>query len=63
MLSEGFQDAIPLKNWMFPVIQYQPRPESFRVAPQPKTGVELAPSRVRDQNSKGLKEWSRSMSR
>tara|TARA_B100000085_G_scaffold96375_1_gene87439 strand:- start:45 stop:713 length:669 start_codon:yes stop_codon:yes gene_type:complete len=63
MLSEGFQDAIPLTNWMFPVIQYQPLPDSFRVAPQPKTVAELAPSRVRDQNSKWLKDWSRSMSR
>ena len=63
MLSEGFQDAIPLTNWMFPVIQYQPLPDSFRVAPQPKTVAELAPSRVRDQNSRWLKDWSRSMSR
>ena len=63
MLSEGFQDAIPLTNWMFPVIQYQPLPDSFRVAPQPKMVAELAPSRVRDQNSKWLKDWSRSMSR
>ena len=63
MLSKDFQDAIPLTNWMFPVIQYQPLPDSFRVAPQPKTVAELAPSRVRDQNSRWLKDWSRSMSR
>jgi len=62
MLSEKFQNAIPLTNWMFPVIQHQPLPDSFRIAPQPKSAPELNPARVNQQNSKWLKEWSRTMS-
>jgi ABC-type thiamine transport system substrate-binding protein len=62
MLSEKFQNAIPLTNWMFPVIQHQPLPDSFRIAPQPKSVQELNRARVNQQNSKWLKEWSRTMS-
>ena len=62
MLSEKFQNVIPLTNWMFPVVQYQPLPESFRIAPQPKSAPELNPARVNQQNSKWLKAWSRAMS-
>mgnify|MGYP003311090215 FL=1 len=62
MLSEKFQNAIPLTNWMFPVIQHQPLPDSFRIAPQPKSAPELNRARVNQQNSKWLKEWSRTMS-
>ncbi|HIG77632.1 MAG TPA: thiamine ABC transporter substrate-binding protein, partial [Candidatus Lambdaproteobacteria bacterium] len=62
MLSEKFQNAIPLTNWMFPVIQHQPLPDSFRIAPHPKSTPQLNPARVNQQNSKWLKEWSRTMS-
>ena len=62
MLSEKFQNAIPLTNWMFPVIQHQPLPDSFRIAPQPKAVPELSASLVEKQNSKWLKAWSRAMS-
>jgi ABC-type thiamine transport system substrate-binding protein len=47
---------------MFPVIQHQPLPDSFRIAPHPKRVPELNPARVNQQNSKWLKEWSRTMS-
>ncbi len=62
MLSEKFQNVIPLTNWMFPVIQHQPLPISFRIAPHPKTAPQLAAARVHKQNSKWLKAWSRTMS-
>ena len=62
MLSEEFQNTIPLTNWMFPIIQYQPLPDSFRIAPIPKSAPVLNPVRVNHQNSKWLKSWSRIMS-
>ena len=62
MLSEKFQNVIPLTNWMFPVVQHQALPDSFRIAPQPKRAPELNPVRVNQQNSKWLKAWSRVMS-
>ena len=62
MLSEKFQNVIPLTNWMFPVVQHQALPDSFRIAPQPKRAPELNPARVNQQNSKWLKAWSRVMS-
>ena len=62
MLSEKFQNAIPLTNWMYPVIQHQPLPDSFRIAREPKAVPELNFSLVFKQNKKWLKAWSRAMS-
>ena len=62
MLSENFQNAIPLTNWMYPVIQHQPLPASFRIAPEPKVINRISSSLVYKQNTKWLKAWSRAMS-
>ena len=62
MLSKKFQNVIPLTNWMFPVVQHQALPDSFRIAPQPKTAPELNAARINQQNSTWLKAWSRAMS-
>ncbi len=62
MLSDKFQNEIPLTNWMFPIIQYESLPDSFRIAPIPKKVLALRPVRVNHQNSKWLKAWSRIMS-
>ena len=62
MLSEKFQNAIPLTNWMYPVIQHRPLPNSFRIAREPKAVPELNSSLVLKQNTKWLKAWSRAMS-
>lgn len=62
MLSKEFQSVIPLKNWMFPVVQYRPLPDSFQIVPKLKKIQELNPIRVNKQNSKWLKAWSRAMS-
>jgi len=62
LLSDKFQNVIPLTNLMFPVVQYQALPDSFRIAPQPKMALELNPVRINQQNSKWLKAWSRVMS-
>ena len=62
MLSDKFQNEIPLTNWMFPIIQYESLPDSFRIAPIPKKVLALRPVLVNHQNSKWLKAWSRIMS-
>ena len=62
MLSDKFQNEIPLTNWMFPIIQYESLPDSFRIAPIQKKVLALRQVRVNHQNSKWLKEWSRTMS-
>jgi thiamine transport system substrate-binding protein len=35
VLSEAFQEAVPLGNWMYPVIEDTPLPASFDFAPKP----------------------------
>jgi len=57
MLSPGFQDIIPLTNWMYPVIDI-PLPPSFRV--NPKSDRPLLPSAVSEQE---LNEWAALMLR
>lgn len=61
MLSSEFQEAIPLTNWMFPVIQYKPLPQSFRLAIQPKAVQKLAPATILEKNKVWLKTWARGL--
>ena len=62
MLSEKFQNVIPMTNWMFPVIQYRPLPDSYSIVPKVKKIVKINRSLVNQQNSKWIKLWSRAMS-
>ena len=62
MLSEKFQNVIPLTNWMFPVIQYRPLPDSFRIVPKVKTIQGINRTLVNQKNLKWIKSWSRAMS-
>ncbi len=61
MLSARFQDVIPLTNWMFPVIQYQPLPESFRIAIQPQSVEKIDASRIHEKNKTWLKTWEKGL--
>jgi len=61
MLSEKFQNIIPLTNWMFPVIQYRSLPDSFRIVPKVKKINGINTSLYNQQNSKWIKSWSRAM--
>ncbi|MGK0290893.1 MAG: thiamine transport system substrate-binding protein [bacterium] len=63
MLSEKFQNEIPLKNWMFPVIEYKPLPASFKIALKPKQIQSLDPSKISKNNSKWLAQWTRAVGR
>ena len=62
MLSEEFQDIIPLTNWMFPVVQYRSLPSSFRIVPRVKKIQKIKTFLVKQQNLKWIKLWSRAMS-
>ncbi|MDR0629215.1 MAG: thiamine ABC transporter substrate-binding protein [Treponema sp.] len=55
MVSPGFQDIIPLTNWMYPVIGI-PLPEAFRI--NPKSEKTRYPPIPRD---KDLTEWAELM--
>lgn len=61
MLSDQFQDVIPLTNWMFPVIQYQSLPESFRIAIQPEAVEKIEGSRIHEKNKIWLKTWEKGL--
>jgi len=43
MLSPEFQNAIPLTNWMYPVISATPLPASFSYAPKPAKTLIIDP--------------------
>lgn len=61
MLSDQFQEVIPLTNWMFPVIQYQSLPESFRIAIQPEAVEKIEASRIHEKNKIWLKTWEKGL--
>ena len=52
MISPGFQEIIPLTNWMYPVIDI-PLPDSFRV--NPKSDKPLLPGPISELD---LNEWA-----
>lgn len=53
MLAASFQSAIPLTNWMYPIVE-TPLPDSYRIAPKPgKTLKTAAPTDAE------LSEWAR----
>jgi thiamine transport system substrate-binding protein len=53
MLSPGFQALIPLTNWMYPVIDTSPLPDSFRIAPRSDRPLRPAPATEAE-----LNEWA-----
>ena len=61
MLSPDFQDVIPLTNWMFPVVQYESLPASFRIAIHPESAPKLDASQILEKNKIWLKTWERGL--
>ncbi|MDR2481563.1 MAG: thiamine ABC transporter substrate-binding protein [Spirochaetaceae bacterium] len=53
MLTEGFQEVIPLTNWMYPAVDGIPLPESFNMAVKPEKTLYVAPV-----TEKELNEWA-----
>ena len=63
ILSEDFQEDIPLTNWMYPVNPGVQLPESFRFAPQPETSLQLPAEEIRRSQERWITDWVRLVSR
>ena len=64
MLSPGFQDAIPTKNWMFPAgPTSKPLPEAFGKLIRPKKTLLFPPEVVAGNRKAWIAEWRNAMSR
>jgi len=63
MLTPGFQDNIPTKNWMFPAGRTsRPLPEAFRKLVRPKKTLLFPPEEVARNRKAWIAEWRRAMS-
>jgi thiamine transport system substrate-binding protein len=58
ILSEDFQEEIPLTNWMYPVNPSAQLPPSFDFAPQPATSLSLEPQVIRDNQEAWIRSWA-----
>ncbi len=63
ILSEDFQEDIPLTNWMYPVNRAAELPESFRFAPEPQTSLQLPAEEIRRSQERWITAWVRLVSR
>ncbi len=63
MLSPGFQDHIPTKNWMYPAGETsKPLPEAFRKLVTPPKSLLFSPEEVAKNRKKWIAEWLEAMS-
>jgi thiamine transport system substrate-binding protein len=62
-LSDDFQKEIPLTNWMYPVIQASPLPDSYKYAPQPARPLALDARAIAAGQQKWLSDWARQMNK
>jgi thiamine transport system substrate-binding protein len=58
ILSEDFQEEIPLTNWMYPVNPAASLPASFDYAPRPETSLSLEPQAIRENQERWLRAWA-----
>ncbi|MGR3542255.1 MAG: thiamine ABC transporter substrate binding subunit [Hasllibacter sp.] len=64
MLTDGFQDAIPTTNWMYPAVTPEGGlPEGFETLIAPQTSLLLSPDRARDRAEAGIATWRDALSR
>jgi len=63
ILTEEFQEEIPLTNWMYPVNPRVRLPESFNFAPRPLTSLSVSAEEIDKNRDLWLKDWARVMSR
>ncbi|MBD3308005.1 thiamine ABC transporter substrate-binding protein [candidate division KSB3 bacterium] len=63
MLTEEFQQEIPLTQWVFPVNPNVELPESFEYAAQTDTFLTLEPERIEEHYDTWLKAWIELMTR
>jgi len=64
MLTPGFQDNIPTKNWMFPAGKTsKPLPEAFGKLVKPAKTLLFSPEEVAKNRKAWTTEWLNAMSR
>ena len=64
MLTDGFQDAIPTTNWMYPAVTPDGGlPEGFETLIQPETSLLLSPEDARTRAEAGIATWRDALSR
>jgi thiamine transport system substrate-binding protein len=64
MLEPGFQDQIPMNNWMFPAgPTSQPLPDAFNHLVKPGKTLLYTPKEVADNRRQWIDEWLNAMSR
>ena len=57
VITEAFQEEIPLTNWMYPVNPDVRTPESFRYAPKPKKSLSIDPYEIGKNQDRWIREW------
>lgn len=57
ILTEDFQEEIPLTNWMFPVNPKVKLPDSFRYAPAPETILSLDTYEIQKNRKRWIDGW------
>ena len=62
MLTEAFQQVIPLTNFMFPVNQQTLLPDSFAYAPKPERKLLLGTEEIRTSQEEWIAAWTRILS-
>ena len=63
MLTPGFQDHIPTRNWMFPAgPTSKPLPEAFKKLGTPPRTLLMTPEEVAQNRKAWIEEWLRAMS-
>jgi thiamine transport system substrate-binding protein len=57
IITEDFQEEIPLTNWMYPVNPNVQTPDSFRYAPKPKKSLSIDPFDIQKNQDRWIREW------
>ncbi len=63
LLSIDVQELIPLTNWMYPVRSDARLPESFRLAPEPDTRLNMQPAPDKETLDSLIGVWSEALTR
>ena len=57
IITEDFQEEIPLTNWMFPVNSRVRLPDSFDYAPKPAKTLSLPPADIKKNQDRWIESW------
>ena len=63
VLTEKFQEVIPLTNWMYPVLPEIELPESYDFAPQPENRFYFEAEKIDANRDEWIDSWSRAVTR